>query len=128
MTTPNLDEAAEFAAHAREFLVKSREHLAADDLHQASEKGWGAAARMAKAVAATRGWEYATHSHFHVVMNRARRLTGDDRLPLLHGRAEILHGNYYERKRHLDAEQIGRDIENIAELVDLLAPLAGPGR
>ena len=28
---------------ARDFLAKSREYLTQSDLHQASEKGWGAA-------------------------------------------------------------------------------------
>ncbi len=42
--TPNPTEIADYEAQAREFLAKSREYLAAGDLHQASEKGWGAAA------------------------------------------------------------------------------------
>ena len=51
MTAPNLEEMADHAAQARDFLEKSREYLAAGDLHQASEKGWGAASHMVKAVA-----------------------------------------------------------------------------
>ena len=58
MTTADLVEVADHAAQAREFLTQAREHVAADHLHQASEKGWGAAAHMAKAVAAAHGWEY----------------------------------------------------------------------
>ena len=60
-------------------------------------------------------------------MNQASRLTGNDslrdRLRELRGIANDLRGNYYERKRFLDAEAIGRDLERMAELVDLLAPL-----
>ena len=41
----------DYRQQSRYFLAKSREYLADDDLHQASEKGWGAAAWMAKAVA-----------------------------------------------------------------------------
>ena len=37
------------------FLAKAREELAVGDLEQASEKGWGAAAMMVKAVAGQRG-------------------------------------------------------------------------
>ena len=36
---------------ANEFLIKARAHLAEGDLLQASEKAWGATARMVKAVA-----------------------------------------------------------------------------
>ena len=124
MTAVDPVEVADYAAQAREFLAKAREYLAADDLHQASEKGWGAASHMAKAVAAAQGWEYATHADFSVVLNRAWRLSGQDRLPGLRATANDLHGNYYRRKRHLDAAAIDRDIESIAELLELLAPLA----
>ena len=124
MTTVDPVEVADYAAQAREFLAKAREYLAADDLHQASEKGWGAASHMAKAVAAAQGWEYETHADFSVVLGRARRLTGDARLGGLRGIANELHGNYYRRKRHLDAAVIGEDIESMAELLELLAPLA----
>ena len=43
-------------------------HLAEGDLLQASEKGWGVAAQMVKAVAETRGWRHSTHGDlYHVV-------------------------------------------------------------
>ena len=123
--TPNGDEIRKYSAQTREFLSKGREYLAAGDLHQASEKGWGAAAHMAKAVAAAQGWEYARHSQFHRIMNQARRLTGEGHLPFLHGRAEILHVNYYELAEDLDAEMIGNDLESVAEMLDILQPLTG---
>ena len=116
---------ADHETQAREFLAKARDYLTAGDLHQASEKGWGAAAHMAKAVAVARGWEYETHADFSVVLNQAWQTTGNDRLRALRGIANDLHGNYYRRKRHLNAEVIGRDIESVAELVEALAPLAG---
>ena len=126
MTRSDLVEVADHAAQAREFLAKSREYLDAGNLHRASEKGWRAAAHMAKAVAAAQGWEYETHADFSVVLNRAWQATGDDRLPGLRGIANDLHSNYYRRKRHLDAESIAEDIESTAELLDILAPLADP--
>ena len=128
MTTPehvpDPDAVTDYEAQAREFLAKGREYLTAGDLHQASEKGWGAAAHMAKAVAEVQGWEYERHRDFSRVMNQASRITGNDRLRDLRARANDLHGNYYERKRFLDAESIGKDIESIEELVALLAPLS----
>ena len=109
------------------FLSKSREYLAEDDLHQASEKGWAAAAWMAKAVATAQGWEYEKHEHFNVVMNNARILTGNGRLPGLRGIANDLHGNLYRRKRFLDAEDIGIGLDQVAELLDILEPLTEQG-
>ena len=114
---------ADYREQAREFLSLSRAYLAEGKLHQASEKGWGAAAHMAKAVALAKGWQYAKHNHFNHVLNESRRLTQNDRLPGLRGVANDLHGHYYERKRHLDAEAIGVDLDNIGELLDILEPL-----
>ena len=96
----------------------------ADDLHQTSEKGWGAAAHMAKAVALAQGWEYERHSHFHRVMNQAARLVASDRLRFLNGRAEILHVNFYDLRDELDEETIREDLRSMAGLLDLLEPLA----
>ena len=127
MTTSGNDQ-VDISSHerqARDFLAKGRGYLAAGDLHQASEKGWGAAAHMAKAVAIAQGWQYERHSHFHRVMNQAGRMTGSARLPFLHGRAEILHVNYYELDEDLDPALIGSDLENVAELLDVLYPLTG---
>jgi len=112
---------ADHENQAREFLGKARNYLNAGDLHQASEKGWGVAAHMAKAVAVAQGWEYETHADFSVVLNQAWQATGNDRLRDLRGIANELHGNYYRRKRHLNAEVIQRDIEGVAELVEALA-------
>ena len=123
MTAVDPVEVADYAAQAREFLAKARKHLASGDLHPASKKGWRAAEHIAKAVAAEQGWEYRTHDHFSVVLNSAWGLTGDDRLLVLRAIANDLHGNYYRRKRHLDADTIGEDIESVAELVELLEPL-----
>ena len=117
------DDISGYAAQAREFLVKGRQHLAAGDLHQASEKGHDAATHIAKAVALAQGWQYSRHNHFHRLMNRARQMLGNPYLSFLHGRAERLHANFYELKRNLDAGRISRDLDLMAELVELIAPL-----
>ena len=120
---PDFDAVTGHETQARDFLAKGRQYLDAGDLHQASEKGWGAAAHMAKAVAVAQGWQYDRHADFSRVMNQAVLMTGRDRLRDLRGIANDLHGNYYERKRFLNAEIIGKDLESMAELVELLAPL-----
>ena len=118
---------ADYRQQARQFLTKGRDYLADDDLHQASEKGWAAAAWMAKAVATAQGWQYEKHDHFNVVLNNARLLTGDGRLPGLRGIANDLHGNLYRRRIFLDAEDIGIGLDQVAELLDILEPLTEPG-
>ena len=114
---------ADYRQQAREFLAKSRQYLADDDLHQASEKGWGAAAWMAKAAAEARGWQYKKHDQFNLVLNNARLLTGDERLPGLRGIANDLHNNFYKRRLLLNADAIAVDLDHIAILLDILEPL-----
>ena len=130
MTTPgdSHEEVADYESQAREFLAKGWDFLAAGDLHQASEKGWGAAAHMAKAVAVAQGWQYGNHAELSNVMYQARRLTGNPRLRQLRGVANELHLNYYKRKRHLNTEEIREDLEEIGELLDILHPLTGLAR
>ena len=107
----------------REFLAKSRAYLADDDLHQASEKGWGAAAWMAKAVATAQGWQYDKHEHFGEVLYQASKLTGDDRLRAFRAIANDLHGNFYQRKRFLHADNIASSLDEVALLLEALEPL-----
>ena len=82
---------ADYRQQSRVFLTKSLEYLADGDWHQAAEKGWGAAAWMARAVAEAQGWQYKRHDEFFAVMNRARQLSGDARLRRLRDAANTLH-------------------------------------
>ena len=118
---------ADYRQQAREFLTKSRQYLADDDLHQASEKGWGAAAWMAKAVAEAQGWQYKRHEEFADVVNRALRLSGDTRLRQLRAEANELHGYFYTRKRFLDPDDIAEGLDRMVVLLDILEPLTENG-
>lgn len=117
---------ADFARQSREFLDRGREYLAAGDLHQASEKGWGAAAWMAKAVAEARGWQYNRHDEFFTVMHQAQDVSGDARLRNLRRAANELHGHYYTRKRFLRSDDIGQGLDEVTLLLDILQPLTEP--
>lgn len=114
---------ADYRQQAREFLLKSRQYLADGDLHQASEKGWGAAAWMAKAVAEANGWQYKRHEEFADIVNRARLTSGDERLRQLRAEANELHGFFYTRKRFLDPNDIAEGLDRMATLLDILEPL-----
>ena len=118
------DAVADFARQSREFLSKGREYLAAGDLHQASEKGWGAAAWMAKAVAEAQGWQYKRHDEFFTVMRQAQDVSGEARLRNLRRAANELHGYYYTRRIFLSSDDIGQGLDEVALLLDILQPLA----
>ncbi len=82
---------------------------------------------MVKATAAAQGWPYEQHNHFHRAISRVRQSTGNDRLRLLQGRAEILHVNFYDVLEDLDAAQIEKDLEDMADLLRILEPLTDAG-
>ena len=128
MTTPsdNHVEIADYESQAREFLANSSDFLTAGNLHQASEKGWGAAAHMAKAVATAQGWQYESHADFSQVMYQASQLANNPRIRQIRSVANELHQNYYRRKRHLNAEAIREELEEVGELMDFLHPLTVP--
>ena len=118
---------ADYRQQARVFLSKTRQYLAEGDLHQASEKGWGAADWMAKAVAEAQGWEYRRHDQFFQVMYDAANLSGDRRLNAFRRTANELHGFYYTRRRFLHADAIGDDLDEMETLLDVLEPMTEPG-
>ena len=117
------DAVSDFARQSSVFLDRSREYLSAGDLHQASEKGWGAAAWMAKAVAEAQGWQYNRHDEFFTVMRQAQDVSGDARLRNLRRAANELHGYYYARGRFLRSDDIGQGLDEMALLLDILQPL-----
>ncbi len=39
--------------------------------------------------------------------------------------AEVLHRNYYTRKRFLNVDKIREDVEDVEEMIDILRPFLG---
>ena len=113
----------DYRKKSREFLAESRERLAAGELHRASENGWRAAAWMVMAVAKAQGWSYKEHDEFDVVVRQAGDLTVGYKLHDIGSAANDLYGNFFIRKRFLDAEDIGIGLDDVAELLDILEPL-----
>ena len=113
---------AEHVELARDFLERSKAYLEQDDLHQASEKGWGAAAHIVKAVAAANNWEYEYHDQFESVVINARQRYRQPSLLEMSRAAESLHRNYYRRALLLNAEIIRRDVEQVERMVNILQP------
>src|SRR3989304_3981963 len=78
------------------YLQDAEALLDKGDYSQASEKLWGAAAQVVKAIAATRRWRHSSHRDLREVVGRLFRETGDADLPRLFSVAESLHANFYE--------------------------------
>ena len=85
-----------YAEASRTFLEKAREELDEEDFVQASEKLWGAAAQMVKAVAEPRGWRHDSHRALNQVVSRLAQETGDSAISSAFVAAQGLHFNFYE--------------------------------
>ena len=104
-----------YATAGRELLEKAREELAQGDLRQASEKGWGAAAQIVKAVATRRGWQHGSHADLFTVVRRLRLETRDRRLQENFHAANSLHYNFYEDR--MESEDIEVGLDQVSEFV-----------
>ena len=104
---------------AREYWSKWPAYLAEGDLCQAGEKGWGAVAQLAKAVASHRGWFHSSHE---AIRSAIRQIADESDTPadirraLMH--AEMLHGNFYEI--NLDQIDTGLGLEDARGLLEVL--------
>ncbi len=109
-------------ATGRELLARARAVLAEDDLLQASEKGWGAAAQMVKAVAEARGWRHNSHRDLYRAIDALAAEADDPQLLRLFNSAGALHANFYEgwmTRNSVDAglaevEQLVRKLDDLA--------------
>ena len=106
---------------SRQLLEQARNELAGGNTRQASEKGWGAAAQLVKAVAEQRGWEHKTHRQ---IWQAVRRLNDENRniaLSRLFRTPNHLHSNFYE---DLDApDDVTDALNDVERFIDLLEPL-----
>ena len=107
---------------SRDFFAKAEDALVQDDLLQASEKLWGAAAHMVKSVAEVRGWQHGGHRNLFDVVNRLAEETGDLELRPLFDIANSLHSNFYED--WMPREWINDSMGRVRNLLDKLEALA----
>ena len=108
---------------SRQLLAQARAELDQGDIRQASEKGWGAAAQMVKAVAQARGWPHCHHGLLTQAVETLAAETNDDDLADRFAIANSLHVNFYEDafssrtvRRHLD------QIEVLADALESMLP------
>ena len=99
------------------FLDKAFKELEEGDLLQASEKGWGAAAHMVKAVADERGWEHRSHNLLFAAVDRMASETGNDQFVRLFSSADSLHKNFYEG--HLSPTAIATCFDQVRLFIEM---------
>ena len=115
MTTQRYQEAS---IH---LLDQAESELAAGDMRQASEKGWGAAAQAVKAVCEERGWEHQSHRSLYRAVARLVRESDDSTIRAAFQIANDLHTNFYEDRE--EAELIAGALIDIRRFVEKLSAL-----
>ena len=113
-TTATYREASRLEAQAKA-------EYSARDLRQASEKGWGSAAQMVKAVASERPWRHDSHVLLFQAVRALDSETDGSELLGLFAQAHNLHINFYED--WLTPEIVQRDLDNVRQFVARLEGL-----
>ena len=100
------------------FLSQAWDELDKKDLCQASEKGWGAAAQMVKAVASARGWRHESHRQLLLSVKMLARENSEVELWMPFGGAQMLHANFYDD--FMDAEDVLAHLQRASSFVETL--------
>ena len=114
-------QAQTYRRASRSLLAQANEELATGDARQASEKGWGAAAQIVKAVAARRDWTHNNHGGLYQIVNRLADETGDRDISDLFHIASSLHVNFYED--WLPAAMVEDGLRQMDRFLDKVEPL-----
>ena len=116
-----LESTNEYLIGSREYMGKAYQYLAESDFPQASEKAWGAAAEMVKAIAEERGLYHKSHRVLYEIVGDLADETGDPDIGRIFQVASDLHINYYER--WLPITIVQRGVADVQILLDKLEPL-----
>ena len=115
MTTP---AALEYREANHLLMGQAQAEFEAGDLRQASEKGWGAAAQIIKALAESRGRDHYAHYLLIRVVSDLIQETGDDEMLDLFNAAQSLHTNFYEN--WLTSSIVTSQLVRVGQFVDKL--------
>ncbi len=107
------------------YMTQASEELARGDLRQASEKAWGAATQISKAVATQRRWRHGRRTDFDGIIVRVLEETGDDEIPSLFGLADQLHVHFYEG--HLRDELVDVYVRQMPRFLEKMRGLLNGG-
>jgi|YelNatPaOPRAMG01_1025707.scaffolds.fasta_scaffold16784_10 hypothetical protein len=106
---------------SEKYMMEAEEFLKKGDLVQASEKAWGAASQIVKALAAREGRELRSHGELHKEVARITGETKDEEIRSLWQSAGMLHQNFYEN--WLPPEMVKGNIEDVKKFVGKLRQL-----
>ncbi len=109
--------ATSYREQAFVYWQQAQDELATGDLRQASEKGWGAAAQMVKAVADRRRLEHGGHRQLFEVVRSLKNPRLSAGFAFAHG----LHTNFYEG--WLSKEYVHEYLESVDVFITALADL-----
>ena len=114
-----------YAEQSRIFLGQAYRELEQDDLRQASEKGWGAAAQIVKAAADARGLDHASHGLLFAAVRDLVAEAHEDGLRIQFYIANELHMNFYEGR--MDRNEVASNLDQVSQFVDKVETLvSGP--
>jgi len=116
-----LDRAELYAKLSEKYLREADDLLAKKDHVQASEKLWGAAALMVKAVAASKGISISSHGELFSFVRRLGEEEENPELRRLFSVASTLHQNFYEN--WLSGDVVREYSEDVKQLVAELKKL-----
>ena len=112
-------QTSRYRSASRVLLGQATRELADGDARQASEKGWGAAAQMVKAVAEDRGWQHNGHALLYEVVRSLAEGTSDRQISTLFHVAGNLDTNFYEDWFSPETVASGlRDVESFLDKLD----------
>ncbi|HID90994.1 TPA: hypothetical protein EYP44_03435 [Candidatus Bathyarchaeota archaeon] len=106
----------------RKYLREGGNLLRKEDYTQASEKYWGAASQMVKAVAAKRGVDIKSHGELHGFVAKLRKEIDDAEIGRLWRSAIALHQNFYEN--WLPPEMVKEASDDVERFVERLEEIA----
>jgi uncharacterized protein (UPF0332 family) len=95
--------------------------LARKDYTQASERAWGAASQMIKALASREGKELRSHASLWEYMDKLAEKLEDIELRHLWGRANNLHQNFYEN--WMPPREVELSVNDVKTLIEKLRNL-----
>ena len=107
---------------ALHLLGQAESELSVGDARQASEKGWGAATQILKAICERRGWQHRNYKALARAVKRLEEETGDQEVRPLFRSANLLHVNFYEDAEEPQVVADGlRDVRRFIDKLDALS-------
>lgn len=98
------------------YLREAEDFISREDPVQASEKGWGAASQIVKAIAEREGKELRSHGELWRYVSNLRKRYNDEEIRTLWDGANSLHMNFYENWLPLDEVEVRvRDVKRFVE-------------